>query len=488
MQIRVLKPVNFILLFLLIFGIKSQAQVFDLVVDPNGKGDYTTVQAAINSVPNYRTNRTLIFVKNGVYTEKVTLASIKTNISLTGENPLKTIISYDDNPTKNGMSSANTFTFWADGPGFYAENITFRNTAGNVGQALAIKTTGDTMVFKNCRFLGFQDTYYANKKRQYNLNCYIEGATDFVYGDATCVFDSCTINCVKGGQYISAPADSKLLTPIVGGTFIHGLLFRHCDITANADVPKSSYYLGRPWQPNSSSVFIQSKLGEHIKAEGWSTWGNNNHLSSYFAEYQNMNPDGSPADVSARVSWSYQLSDAWAANLYKLSFFLKSNNVVWDPIRITKELAAPKNFKSEGNLLTWDAVPNAKGYVVLKHDSTIGFSVSSSFTVQETISGATGYAVKSVSMNGALSKSSADISTAVNTVQKNNHQIFVQVQNRMIQFSEPVDFQIYSVSGTLIQSGFGINTKLDGIKNGIYLVKTRFKSEKPELTKIVINN
>lgn len=485
---RYFNPALLIILLSLIFGISSQAQVFDVVVDPKGNGDFTTIQAAINSVSNNLTSRTLIFVKNGIYTEKVVLASAKTNVSLIGENPLKTVITYDDNPTKDGMSSANTYTLWADGPGFYAENITIRNTSGNLGQAIALRTTGDTMVFKNCRFLGFQDTYYAHKKRQYNLKCYIEGATDFIYGDATAVFDSCTINCVKGGQYISAPADSKLITPIVGGTFIHGLLFRYCNITANADVPKNSYYLGRPWQPNSSSVFIKCTLGTHIKPEGWSTWGNDNHLSSWFAEYKNLNPDGSMADVSNRVSWSYQVSDAWASNLYKLSFFLKSNNKVWDPVRITKELPAPKNFVANGNMLTWDAVPDAIGYVVLKKDSTIGFSATTSFTDLNPTSAENNYTVKSVSVNGALSKSSGDVATSSAIIQNKKHGILVLVRNNNLSFSEEVTYQVYSISGKLIETGKGMNVNLQGIKSGIYILKTLTNQGKSEVNKVVINN
>jgi pectin methylesterase-like acyl-CoA thioesterase len=485
---RYFNPVHLIIMLSLISGISSKAQVFDVVVDKNGHGDFTSVQAAINSVPGSLQTRTLIYVKNGIYNEKVVLSPTKTNLSLIGEDEKKIIISWDDNPQK-GIPAADTYTFWADGPGFYAENITIRNTSGNVGQALAIKTTGDTMVFKNCRFIGFQDTYYANKRRQYNLKCYIEGATDFIYGDATTVFDSCTINCVKGGQYISAPADTKLITPLVGGRFLHGLLFRYCNVTANDDVADNSYFLGRPWQPNSSSVFMNCTLGSHIKSEGWSVWsGNTNHESAYFAEYQNLNPDGSPADISGRVSWSNQVSDLWATNLYNLNFFLKSNNLVWDPVRVTKELAAPGNFKAEGNQLTWAAVPDAIGYVVLKNDSTIGFAVSTTFTDNSYQTGHQNYAVKSVSVNGALSKSSGDEATSSEIILNKKPGIVVLVRNNNLSFSEEVTYQLYSISGILLHSGKGLNTNLNGIKNGIYLVKTISSNGKTNLTKIVFNN
>lgn len=483
-----LKPIYLICFCLLLFAEKGQAQVFDAIVDQNGNGDFISVQAALNAVPNNQAKRTLIFVKNGTYAEKVVLSSTKINVSLIGENARNVILSWDDNPTKNGMSSSDTYTFWADGAGFYAENITFRNTSGNVGQALAIKTTGDTMVFKNCRFLGFQDTYYANKRRQYNLKCYVEGATDFVYGDATAVFDSCTINCVKGGQYISAPADTKLITPLIGDRFLHGLLFTNCTITADPDVPANSYFLGRPWQPNSSSVFMYCTLGAHIKPEGWSTWGNTNHQSSFFAEYKNVRPDGSPVDLSSRVSWSYQVSDLWATKLYPLSFFLKSNNVVWDPLRITRAPAAPKNVQSAGNQLSWEAVPNALGYLVLRNETVIGYSKSNSFIITTPLAGDDVYAVKSVSVNGALSKSSAETITSLQLARKIDSNIRIFVENRLVRFSEQVNYEVFTISGRKLASGNGTEVSLGDTKNGVYLVKTISKKGKPETTKIILNH
>lgn len=489
MRTKFRKLICVFFLLALVIGQSLQAQVFNIVVDQHGGSDFTKVQDAINSVPNYLTTRTLIFVKSGVYNEKVVLSNTKTNVSLIGENSQKTIISWNDNPTKDGMNSADTYTFWADGGGFYAENVTFRNTSGNVGQALAIKTTGDTMVFKNCRFLGFQDTYYAHKNRQYNLKCYIEGGTDFVYGDATAVFDSCTINCVKGGSYITAPADTKIITQLVGGVFLHGLLFRNCDVTANSDVPDHSYYLGRPWQPNSSSVYFKCKLGTHIKPEGWSTWGNtDNHLSSYFAEYKDMNPDGSPADTTQRVDWSYQVSDAWASSLYNLNFFLKNGGVAWDPIPVTQELDAPQNLTLSGNQLSWEAVSGATGYIVLENDSVIGFSANNTYPDLANTSADAGYNVKSVSKSGALSAASVGLTTGSALIPAKIRGIKIISENKLLRFSEEVDFRIYSISGRLLQSGKGETANVQRLKTGIYLLKTRTAAGISEVNKVVFNH
>jgi hypothetical protein len=201
-----------------------------------------------------------------------------------------------------------------------------------------------------------------------------------------------------------------------------------------------------------------------------------------------MNPDGSLADISSRASWSYQVSDEWATNLYNLNFFLKSNNQVWDPVRITKELPAPKNFVANGNLLAWDAVPDAIGYVVLKNDSTIGFSVTTSFTDLNPTSGENNYTVKSVSVTGALSKSSDDVATSSEIIQNKKNGLLVLVRNNNLIFSEEVTYQVYSISGKLIDNGKGMNANIQGIKSGVYILKTITNQGNSEVNKVVINN
>ncbi|WP_340114646.1 pectinesterase family protein [Maribellus mangrovi] len=473
-----------LLLLLVLFVNAGWGQVFDLVVDAHGTGDYNNIQKAINSAPDNSSERTLIFVKNGTYYEKVLLPASKMNVSLIGQSADGVILTYDDNPQK-GTSPADTYTLHADAAGFYAENITVENTSGNVGQAIAIRTTGDTMVFKNCRFLGFQDTYYAHKRRQYNLNCYVEGATDFIYGDATTVFDSCRINCVKGGSYITAPADTKLTTNIAGNIFLHGLLFRYCDVTADADVPDNSYYLGRPWQPNSSSVYIQCTLGDHIKSEGWSTWNDDNHLSSVFAEYQNITPGGSLVDVSQRVDWSSQLDSAIVANLYKLDFFFrKTFGEHWDPTRLTDNLSDPYGLSLNGNTLTWDAVDGAIGYVILKDDVVLGFADLESYTNEAVNGEISNFKVKSVTKNGALSTGKKSVETGV-IVPAQNANLIRTYSKGIIKFEEPVTFRIYNVSGSLIRTGVGDEVDISNERSGVYIVKSSNKLGDLEIRKIL---
>jgi pectinesterase len=383
--------------------VTSFAGVFDMIVDASGSGDYTTIQAAFNAVPDDDSERTLIFVASGTYTEKVVLDASKDNVSLIGENIDSVVIKWDDYAgSATGMSSAETYTLMVEGDDFYMQNVTVQNAAGNVGQALTIRTLGDRGVYNNCKFLGFQDTYYAHKNRQYNYNCYVEGATDFIYGDATAVFDNCVINCMEGGQYITAPSDTKLVTQFSSGNkFYHGLMIINSDITANEGVANNSYYLGRPWQPDASSVFIYCRLDGHIKPAGWSTWNNDNHLSGFYGEYENTDFEGNPIDISQRVDWSSQITDARIENFYKYDFFFKKNGEEWDAEIITKALMTPQNVRSDGSVLLWDEVENAVGYIVYSKGTLFAITEDNSLDIGGVE--LNDVEVKSVRVNGVIS-------------------------------------------------------------------------------------
>ena len=219
-----------------------------------------------------------------------------------GESVEKTILSYEDYASKKDSAGTNIGTsgsasFFIDGDDFTAENITFQNTAGPVGQAVAARISGDRATFINCRFLGFQDTLYTYgaNSRQYYLKCYIEGTVDFIFGSSTALFDSCTISGKLGGYYTAASTPE-------GKKF--GYVFRYCTITG--DAPSGSFYLGRPWRPFAKTVFMFCNLGVQVIAEGWDNWGKvSNEQTSFYAEYKNV---GDVAKVDSRVPWSHQLS------------------------------------------------------------------------------------------------------------------------------------------------------------------------------------
>ena len=293
---------------------------YDLVVAKDGSGDFFTVQEAINAVPDYRKNaRTTILIKEGSYKEKVIIPASKNAVSLIGQGEVK--ITYDDYASKpnifgenKGTSGSSSCYIYA--PDFYAENITFENTSGPVGQAVACFVSADRTYFKKCRFLGFQDTLYTYGKgcRQYYDECYIEGTVDFIFGWSTAVFNRCHIHSIGNG-YITAPSTDK------GQKY--GYVFYNCEITANSDVDK--VYLSRPWRPYAQAVFIQCNMGKHILPEGWDNWRNkNNEKTVFYAEYKSK---GEGANPGKRVAYSKQLKNT---DSYSIEEVLSGNDG-WNP-------------------------------------------------------------------------------------------------------------------------------------------------------------
>ena len=299
---------------------KSDKQGIDFTVAQDGSGDYKSVQAAILAVPDFRKNRTVILIKNGIYREKLILPASKNFVTFLGEDIEKTVLTYDDYASKKNRFGEETGTtgsssFYIFGNDFIAENITFENSAGPVGQAVAVRIDGDRVRFHHCRFKGFQDTLYPHGKesRQYYRDCTIEGTVDFIFGWSTAVFEDCTILCKDHG-YITAASTEK------GTPF--GFVFIHCRVTG--DAPPNSFYLGRPWRDYAKTVFIECELGSQIKPEGWNDWGKpEREKTAYYAEYNNSGPGFQPGQ---RVPWSHQLSEKEAAE-----YTLKQIFGDWDP-------------------------------------------------------------------------------------------------------------------------------------------------------------
>lgn len=275
----------------------------DFVVAPDGSGDFRTVQEAINAVPDFRKNETRIFIKKGTYKEKLVLAGSKINVVFIGEDRDQTILTYDDFASKKNrfgeeIGTTGSTSFFEFGDGFRAENLTFENSSGPVGQAVAVRVDGDMVAFINCRFLGFQDTLYSHgeKSRQYYRGCLIEGTVDFIFGWSTAVFDHCTIICKDHG-FVTAPSTNE------GTPF--GFVFLDCKITGTA--PEVSFYLGRPWRPHGKSAFLRCEMGKMIKPDGWHNWDKPDaEKTTFFAEYKNT---GAGSSGERRVSWSHQLSE-----------------------------------------------------------------------------------------------------------------------------------------------------------------------------------
>jgi pectinesterase len=307
-----MKRIFFLLLCLISVGnIIAQQQTWPtrLTVAQDGSGNYTTIQEAVNAMRDFSQERVTIFIKKGVYHEKLVIPSWKTNISLVGESRDSTIITNDDysgKPLPGGkdvtsgrdkFSTFNSYTVQVKGNDFMAENLTIQNTAGRVGQAVALHAEGDRCVIQNCRLLGNQDTLYVgiDSSRQFYKDCQIEGTTDFIFGPATVVFQHCTIKSLSN-SYITAASTTTRQA--------YGFVFLNC--TLEADTGAKKVLLGRPWRPHARTVFINTVMGEHIVAAGWDNWRNvENEKTAYYAEY---NSSGAGANPSGRVSWSHQLT------------------------------------------------------------------------------------------------------------------------------------------------------------------------------------
>ncbi|WP_374444859.1 pectinesterase family protein [Epilithonimonas sp.] len=306
----------------------AQSPYITITVAKDSSGDFTTIQSAINSVRDLGPGLALIKIKSGIYNEKVVIPSSKHWITIEGENKDNTIIINDDfsgkpNPlTNEKLNTFNSYTFLVAGDNVKILNLTIKNSSCNQGQAVALHVEGDRFVMKNSKILGCQDTLYAatDHSRQYYENCYIEGTTDFIFGQATAVFKNCEIKSLSD-SYITAAATSK------ENQF--GLVFIDCHLTAKEGVTK--VYLGRPWRPFAKTVFINTIMESHILPEGWNPWKGDKMFpekekTAFYAEFNSM---GSGANPEKRIGWSHQLSRNELKNYNTKNIFKKADN--WVP-------------------------------------------------------------------------------------------------------------------------------------------------------------
>ena len=338
--------VGFLLLFLLMatqFEVKANVKnKADLIVSQDGTGNAKTVSEAIAKVPENNKKRFVIFIKAGIYKEQIRIPANKPYISFIGEKAETTKLTFNLTNKDVGSTSA-SYSFYVGGHDFHAENLTFENSFGQGSQAVAVLSEADRLVFKNCRFLGWQDTLYAKNGRQYFENCYIEGAVDFIFGQATAVFENCVIHS-KGDGYIAAPMR-------FADTETSGFVFINCKLTAE-NIEKG-VYLGRPWRDFGRTVFLETEMGAHIRAEGWNNWLPEREKTAYFAEF---NSKGAGAKPTERVKWSHQLTKD-EAKQFETENFLKGKDD-WNPKKSDDkflETTAP-----DWKLVSWNEVLKQK--------------------------------------------------------------------------------------------------------------------------------
>lgn len=314
----------FILMALSLHAVNKYDNPDTLVVARDGTGEFRNIDDAIEVCRAFMQYHKVIYVKKGIYKEKLVIPSWLTNIEICGEDRDQTIITWDDHAnirlpgTEKPMGTFRTYTLKIQGSHITLKNITVENNAARLGQAVSLHTEGDCLKFIHCRFLGNQDTIYTGiaGTRLYFKDCYIEGTTDFIFGPSTAWFEDCTIYS-KINSYITAastPQNQK-----------YGYIFNHCKLIAAPEATK--VYLGRPWRPYAYTLFMNCDLGPQIRPEGWWNWGNpaNEKTARYF-EYHNH---GAGASTRDRVSWSHQLTSKEAAQITPQKVFSMSS--IWSP-------------------------------------------------------------------------------------------------------------------------------------------------------------
>lgn len=316
----------FYMCLVFVVALPAVAQDVHVHVSPDSKGntsstdDFPTIQMALDHAPEPGpTGRLYVQIAPGIYHERVYVSPLRPRTTLlgTGGDPSQVVIS----ATQNGKSAGGTFfseTVEVIGEAFQADNITFENTAGPTGQAVAIAVSSDRSLFKHCRFLGDQDTLFANYGRQYYTDSYVSGGVDFIFGNATAFFDHSEIHEIRPG-YLTAQSRTS-------STQTTGYVFRDARLTAD-DLGGRPFFLGRPWRPFSRVVFLDSNMPASLSPQGWSAWGHEEKpANTFYAERGSKGPGGEP---QARVPWSHQLSAAEARRFQPRAFLGGTDH--WNP-------------------------------------------------------------------------------------------------------------------------------------------------------------
>ncbi|KAL2929002.1 putative pectinesterase 53 [Bienertia sinuspersici] len=300
---------------------------YSLTVSKNPiNGDFTTIQAAIDSLPPVNLVRVVIKVKAGTYSEKVEIPQLKSFITIQGEGADNTIVRWGDTAKTigpNGKPLGHSallllllilFILWPRiSPSrchyfCYSYNTTPVPKPGAVGaQAVAFRISADTAAFVGCKFLGAQDTLYDHLGRHYYKDCYIEGSVDFIFGNGLSLFEGCHVHAVAQTYgALTAQGRSSMLDDT-------GFSFVNCKVTGSG-----ALYLGRAWGPFSRVIFAYTYMDNIIIPTGWYNWGDpNREMTVFYGQYKCTGPG---ASFAGRVAWSRELTEEEARPFISLSF------------------------------------------------------------------------------------------------------------------------------------------------------------------------
>ena len=315
------KSILSLFLFLIpFFCMASEAGRYDrtITVAADGSGDFVTIAEALRKLKGDSEESVRIFVRNGIYNEKILVNYTVNNVTIEGESAEGTVITNGDYASLRNMGTSGSYTLRVDGNNITLRNLTIENSAGPVGQAVALHTTGDRIRVENCRILGNQDTLYASGRNARALfdNCYVEGTVDFIFGAATALFRNCHIHA-KSNSYLTA-ASTAAETPV-------GYVFHKCRVTSAPDV--TGVHLGRTWRPYASTFFIECELPASIVPKGWHNWGKTENEAT--ARYGEYDCTGEGACQDDRVPWRKTLSAEDAARLTDPAYIFARSSA-WD--------------------------------------------------------------------------------------------------------------------------------------------------------------
>ncbi|KAL2327551.1 hypothetical protein Fmac_020978 [Flemingia macrophylla] len=281
------------------FKASDQKLVPNVTVAQDGSGNFKTISEALAAIPPTYEGRYVVYVKTGVYDETVTVTKKMINLTMFGDGMDKSIITGNKNYV-DGVRTFQTASFVVLGDGFLGKDMGFQNTAGAAKhQAVAARVQADQAVFYNCLFDGYQDTLYAQTHRQYYRDCVITGTIDFIFGDASAVFQNCTM-------VVRKPLENQQNIVTAQGRIDKqedtGFVLQKCVIKAADDLaPETKNYLGRPWKEFSRTIIMESQIDNLIHPDGWLPWEGDFALNTlYYGEYNN---NGVGANTNARVPW-----------------------------------------------------------------------------------------------------------------------------------------------------------------------------------------
>ncbi|GAV78660.1 Pectinesterase domain-containing protein/PMEI domain-containing protein, partial [Cephalotus follicularis] len=305
----------------------------DFVVAKDGSGTHKTIKeavAALAGMGDRRPQRVIIYVKSGVYDEKVEIGRNMKNVMFVGDGIDRTIVTGNRN-VPDGDTTYSSATFGVSGDGFWTRDVTFENTAGpQKHQAVALVVKSDLSVFYRCSFRGYQDTIWVHSLRQFYRDCHIYGTIDFIFGDASALFQNCDI-------FVRRPLDHQTNIVTAQGRDdpkeTTGILIQDSRVRPAPEfvAVKNSYksYLGRPWKKYSRTVFLKTDLDGLVHPQGWREWKGSFALSTlYYAEYMNT---GSGAYTANRVKWPgfHVLNSPQEASQFTVSRFIQGQT--WIP-------------------------------------------------------------------------------------------------------------------------------------------------------------